>query len=131
MQETVENNTDRTVMVVDDTHDARLLLKQTLERKGYRVVEAANGWDAVGLAHHARPDLILMDLHLPVFDGIEATCILRELEEFRDVPIIATTAHDSADSRADALEVGCDEYFTKPIDFDRLGPLIDGLLKDQ
>ncbi len=87
------------------SHHARFMIKQSLETKGYRVVEAANGWDAVGLAHQARPDLILMDLHLPVFDGIDATCLLRELDEFRDVPIIAMTTHDSADSRADALEV--------------------------
>lgn len=103
-------------------------MKRLLEVKGYSVLEAANGWDAVGLAKQAQPDLILMDLHLPVIDGVEVTCLLRQLEEFDDVPIIAMNGHDSVDSRADALDVGCDEYFTKPIDFERLGPAIDRLL---
>jgi len=118
-------------MVVEDFHDARVMLKDALEMKGYRVVEAADGWEAVGLATHVRPDLILMNLHLPVLDGVEAACLLREHGEFSDVPMIAITAHDSADSRADAQEVGFDEYVTKPVDFDRLGPLIDRLLKER
>ena len=116
-------------MVVEDFHDARVMLKDALEMKGYRVVEAADGWEAVGIATRVRPDLILMDLHLPVLDGAEAACLLRELREFNDVPMIAITAHDSADSRADAADCGFDEYVTKPIDFDHLEPLIDRLLK--
>jgi len=127
----VEKNGELTVMVVEDFHDTRLRLREALEVKGYRVVEAANGWDAVGLANRDSPDLILMNLNLPVLDGVEAACLLRELGEFSDVPMIASTAHDSADSRADAREVGFDEYVTKPIDFDRLEPLIDRLLKDR
>ena len=116
-------------MVVDDFRDGRVMLKDALELKGYRVVEAADGWEAVGLATHVRPDLILMELRLPVLDGVEAACLLREHGEFDDVPMIAITAHDSADSRADAADSGFDEYVTKPIDFDRLEPLIDRLLK--
>jgi DNA-binding response OmpR family regulator len=118
-------------MVVEDFHDTRSRLREALEMKGYRVVEAVNGWDAVGLANRDSPDLILMKLNLPVLDGVEAACLLRELGEFSDVPMIAITAHDSADSRADAREVGFDEYVTMPIDFDRLEPLIDRLLKDR
>lgn len=125
----MEKNGDLTVMVVEGFHNARVMLKDALEVKGYRVVEAANGWEAVGLATHVRPDLILMNLHLPVLDGIEAACLLREHGEFSDVPMIAITAHDSADSRADAADCGFDEYVTKPIDFDHLEPLIDRLLK--
>ena len=115
-------------MVVEDFHDARVRLKDALKTKGYRVVEAADGWEAVGLAAHTRPDLILMNLHLPVLDGVEAACLLREHGEFNDVPMIAVTANDSADSRADAADCGFDEYVTKPIDFDHLEPLIDRLL---
>ena len=125
----MEKNGVRTVMVVEDFRDARVTLKDALETKGYRVVEAANGWEAVGLAARVRPDLILMDLHLPVLDGVDAACLLREHGEFNDVPMIAITAHDSADSRADAADCGFDEYVTKPIDFDHLEPLIDRLLK--
>lgn len=126
----MEKNGDRTVMVVEDFRDTRLMLKEALEGKGYRVVEAVDGWEAVGLATRVRPDLILMDLHLPVLDGVEAACLLREHGEFTDVPMIAITAHDSADSRADARDVGFDEYVTMPIDFDRLGPLIERFLQD-
>ncbi len=125
----VEKNVNRTVMVVDDFRDGRVMLKDALELKGYRVVEAADGWEAVGLATHIRPDLILMELQLPVLDGVEAACLLREHGEFDDVPMIAITAHDSADSRADAADGGFNGYVTKPIDFDRLEPLIDRLLK--
>lgn len=116
-------------MVVEDFRDARVMLKGALETKGYRVVEAADGWAAVGLATHVRPDLIPMNLHLPVLDGVEAACLLREHGGFNDVPMIAITANDSADSRADAADSGFDGYVTRPIDFDRPGPLIDRLLK--
>jgi CheY-like chemotaxis protein len=125
----VENNSNHTVMVVEDFRDARAMLKDALETKGYRVVEAADGWEAVGLATRNRPDLILMNMHLPVLDGVEAACLLREHGEFSDVPMIAITAHDSADSRADAADCGFDGYVTKPIDLDRLEPLIERLLK--
>lgn len=125
----VEKNGNRPVMVVEDFRDARLMMKEALETKGYRVVEAADGWEAVGLAISAPPDLILMDLHLPVLDGVEAACLSREHGEFGDVPMIAITAHDSADSRADAADCGFDEYVTKPIDFDRLEPLIQQFLQ--
>jgi CheY-like chemotaxis protein len=127
----VEKNGNRTVMVVEDFRDARLMMKEALETKGYRVVEAADGWEAVGLATQVRPHLILMDLHLPVLDGVEAACLLREHGEFGDVPMIAITANDSADSRADAADCGFDEYVTKPIDFDHLEPLIERLLQDK
>lgn len=107
-------------MVVEDNSDVRFMLKVALEFKGYFVVEAANGWDAVGLATRERPDLILMDLRLPVLDGVEAACLLKEQEEFRDIPIIAITGHDSEEARADAADVGFDEYIKKPVELDHL-----------
>ncbi len=107
-------------MVVEDNSDVRFMLKVALEFKGYCVVEAANGWDAVGLATRERPDLILMDLRLPVLDGVEAACLLKEQEEFRGVPIIAITGHDSEEARADVRDVGFDEYIMKPFELAQL-----------
>lgn len=119
-----------TIMVVEDNDDVRLMLKVGLEFKGYRVVEASNGWDAVGLVSRERPDLILMDLRLPVLDGVEAACLLREHEDFRDVPIIAITGHDSEEARADVRDVGFDEYIMKPVELDNLESTIARLLNE-
>lgn len=104
------------------------MLKHALEMKGYNVVEAIDGCEAVRVAKRELPDLILMDLTLPILGGAEATSLLREHEELRHVPIIAITAHDSANSRANASDAGCNGYLTKPIDFDYLAPLINGFL---
>ena len=119
-----------TIMVVEDNEDVRFMLKVALECKGYRVIEAANGWDAVGLVSRNRPDLILMDLRLPVLDGVEAACLLREHEEFSDLPIIAITGHDSEESRADVRDVGFDEYIMKPIELGRLESAVARLLNE-
>lgn len=119
-----------TIMVVEDNEDVRIMLKVALEFKGYRVMEAANGWDAVGLVSRNRPDLVLMDLRLPILDGIEAACLLKEHEEFSDLPIIAITGHDSEESRADAADVGFDEYIMKPIDLGRLESAVARLLNE-
>ncbi len=121
-------NTNSTIMVVDDYEDTRFLLRQVLEMKGYRVVEAATGRDAVEVACRERPNLILMDLNLPVFDGLVATDLLRACDGLRDVPIVAMTAYDTADHRADAADAGCTEYLAKPIDFDQLDKLLNRLL---
>ncbi len=125
----VSERTRPLVLVTDDDADTRELFRTMLGLRGFAVIEASDGEQAVSLAESERPDLILMDLHLPVLDGVEAACLLREHGEFNDVPIVAITAHDSADSRADAADCGFDEYVTKPIDFDHLEPLIDRLLK--
>ncbi len=123
-----QNDRLQTVMIVEDFDDIRKMLAQWLSTQNFRVVQAADGWEAVKVAVRERPGLILMDLNLPVLDGVEVTGLLREHEEFRDVPVVAITAHDTADSRADASEVGCNEYVTKPIDFDRLERIINRLL---
>ena len=119
-----------TIMVVEDNDDVRFMLKLALEFKGYRVVEAANGWDAVGLASRERPDLILMDLKLPVLDGIEAAGLLREHEDFRDLPIIAITGYDSEEARADVRDVGFNEYIMKPVELDHLESTVARLLNE-
>ena len=123
-----ENNTRSTVMVVEDFADTRLMLEQWLSRRGFRVVHAKDGWEAVGVAVRERPDLILMDLNLPVLDGVEVTCLLREHEELRDVPIVAITAHDTAEARADASDAGCNAYIAKPVDFDELDRVVRQIL---
>ena len=117
-----------TVMVVEDFEDNRFMMRRLLEMSGYRVLEAVNGEEAVELAHRERPQLILMDLSLPQLDGLAATRRIRQYPDMRDVPIVAVSAHDTADFHADALAAGCNDYVTKPIDFDQLEALLSRLL---
>jgi two-component system, cell cycle response regulator DivK len=117
-----------TVLLVEDTEDNRFMMRRLLEMTGYRVVEATNGEEAVRLAESERPQLILMDLSLPVIDGLAATRAIRKLNGLSKTPIIAVSAHDTSDFLADALAAGCDSYITKPIDFSQLELLIARLL---
>ncbi|HWT01623.1 MAG TPA: response regulator [Pyrinomonadaceae bacterium] len=117
-----------TVMVVEDFEDNRFMMRRLLEMSGYRVLEAVNGEEAVELAFRERPQLILMDLSLPQLDGLAATRRIRQYPDMRDVPIVAVSAHDTADFHADALAAGCNDYVTKPIDFDQLEALLSRLL---
>ncbi|HKR01315.1 MAG TPA: response regulator [Pyrinomonadaceae bacterium] len=117
-----------TVMVVEDFEDNRFMMRRLLEMSGYRVLEAVNGQEAIELAHRERPQLILMDLSLPQLDGLAATRRIRQYPALRDVPIVAVSAHDTADFHADALAAGCNDYVTKPIDFDQLEALLRRLL---
>jgi CheY-like chemotaxis protein len=121
-------NGQPTVMVVEDFEDNRFMMRRLLEMSGYRVLEAINGEEAVELATRERPQLILMDLSLPQLDGLAATRRIRQHAEMRDVPIVAVSAHDTADFHADALAAGCNDYVTKPIDFDQLEALLSRLL---
>ncbi|HKP72387.1 MAG TPA: response regulator [Pyrinomonadaceae bacterium] len=109
-----------TVLVVEDFADNRFMMRRLLEMSGYHVIEAVNGREAVEMAERDRPDLILMDLSLPQLDGLDATRRIRELDGLGSVPIVAVSAHDTSDFHADALAAGCNEYITKPIDFDQL-----------
>jgi CheY-like chemotaxis protein len=118
----------RTVLIVEDSEDARYLMRLELEQLGYRVVEAENGEKAVEVAERERPDIILMDLSLPIMDGIAATEKIRSRDGFKTVPVIAVTAHQETDFRADAKAAGFDAYVTKPIDMPWLSELIEGLL---
>jgi len=123
-----ENGDHPTVMVVEDFEDNRFMMRRLLEMSGYRVLEAVNGEEAVASAERERPDLILMDLSLPLLDGLSATRQIRALEGLGQIPIIAISAHDTTDFHADALAAGCNEYVTKPIDFDQLDGLLQRLL---
>ena len=117
-----------TVLLVEDTEDNRFMMRRLLEMAGYGVVEATNGEEAVRLAQAERPDLILMDLSLPVIDGLAATRAIRKLDGLSTTPIIAVSAHDTSDFQAEALAAGCDSYITKPIDFSQLEVIIARLL---
>jgi len=118
----------QTVLLVEDTEDNRFMMRRLLEMTGYRVVEAMNGEEAVKLAKAESPNLILMDLSLPVIDGLAATRLIRKLPEFELTPIIAVSAHDTSDFQSEAIEAGCNTYVTKPIDFNELEQLITQLL---
>jgi CheY-like chemotaxis protein len=118
----------RTVMVVEDFEDNRFMMRRLLEMSGYEVIEAVNGEEAVEKALRVRPTLILMDLSLPLLDGLAATRKIREYPELADVPIVAVSAHDTSDFHAEALAAGCNDYVTKPIDFDELEELLSKLI---
>jgi len=117
-----------TVLLVEDTEDNRQMMKRLLEMSGYRVVEAINGKEAVEVASQVRPEVILMDLSLPLIDGLAATRRIRRLPELTKVPIVAVSAHDTADFHSEALAAGCDAYITKPIDYPELEEIIQRLL---
>jgi len=118
-----------TVLLVEDTEDNRFMMRRLLEMSGYRVIEAMNGEEAVKLAKRESPQLILMDLSLPVIDGLAATRLIRKLPEFEATPIIAVSAHDTSDFQSEAIDAGCNSYVTKPIDFNELEELIGQLLR--
>ena len=115
-------------LVVEDFEDSRFMMRRLLEMAGYNVLEASDGEQAVKMAVEARPVLILMDLSLPKLDGLAATRQIRQKRGLKAVPIVAVSAHDSPESRTEALAAGCDEYVTKPIDFDHLTKLLQRFL---
>jgi CheY-like chemotaxis protein len=120
-----------TILLVEDNEMNRDMLTRRLERKGYRVVAAHDGGQGHDLAHSESPDLILMDMSLPVMNGWEVTRLLKSEEATRHIPIIALTAHALATDRAKAIEAGCDDYDTKPVDFARLQEKIGNLLLEK
>jgi two-component system, cell cycle response regulator DivK len=115
-------------MVVEDSDDNRFMMRRLLEDKGYQVCEASDGEGAVRVAQSQLPDLILMDLSLPRVDGLAATRRIRQLPDLDETPVVAVSAHNYADFRNVALEAGCAEYVTKPIDFDQLEEVLSGLV---
>jgi len=119
----------RTIMVVEDYDDTRILLKTGLEGLGYSVLEASNGQEAVDIAGREHLDLILMDLDLPILDGIVATQRIRQQTEKQHVPIVAVTAYPMSYTRVKAFAEGCDEYMAKPIDMSELARLVARYLK--
>jgi two-component system cell cycle response regulator DivK len=117
-----------TVLVVEDDAAIREILIRRLREAGYQVVSAVNGAEAIALAHAARPDLIVMDLGLPLITGLEATQQIKATPSTQSIPIVALTACATADDRAKCLAVGCDAYETKPVVFKRLLTKMEALL---
>jgi len=124
-----QNDGRRTILIVDDFDDTRLLLKTWLQKKGFRVVEAEDGNRAVAAAEHDRPDLIIMDVEMPELDGLEATRRIRKLENFAGVPIVAVSAYGADQYREHALAAGCNEYVSTPFEPEELERLIRSLIE--
>jgi two-component system cell cycle response regulator DivK len=118
----------RKVLLVEDNEESRDGLSRRLRRQGYEVLLAADGRQAVDAARAEAPDLILMDMSLPVLDGWEATRQLKAAPQTRGIPVIALTAHAMAGDREKALEAGCDDYDTKPVELGRLLTKMQALL---
>jgi len=118
------------ILVVDDNKDNRELVVKVLRRHGYDIIEAADGEEALKKAETERPALILMDISLPKIDGYEVTRRLKGQEHFKDVPIIALTAHAMKGDREKALCSGCEGYISKPISVRELPEQIKQYLKD-
>src|SRR5574341_962071 len=116
------------ILLVEDNEMNRDMLTRRLERRGYQVVIAVDGAQGVRLAQAETPDLILMDMSLPVLDGWEATRRLRAMPATQAIPIIALTAHAMAGDREKALAAGCDDYDIKPIELERLLAKMEALL---
>ncbi|HYE91794.1 MAG TPA: response regulator [Terriglobales bacterium] len=116
------------ILIVEDNDMNWDMLSRRLERRGYQVTRALDGRDGVAAAQKHRPDLILMDMGLPVMDGWEATRVLKSAPDTRAIPVIGLTAHAMAEDRQRTLEAGCDDYETKPLDLTRLLTKIETLL---
>ena len=105
----------KTVLIVEDNEDNRLIYSQYLAHGGFRVLEATNGVEGIDVARRERPDIVLMDISMPVMDGLTATRMLKADEDLRSIPVIALTAHAMAADEAMAREAGCDGYISKPV----------------
>lgn len=116
------------LLLIEDNEMNRDMLSRRLERRGFEILFAVDGQSGVEMAQSENPDLILMDMSLPVLDGWEATRCLKAGAETKHIPVIALTAHAMSSDREKALEAGCDDYDTKPIELTRLLGKIDALL---
>src|SRR6266516_1248002 len=119
------------ILLVEDNQDSREGLARRLQRRGYEVLQACDGQQGLALARSACPDLVLMDMSLPVLDGWEATRQLKAAAETRDLPIIALTAHALSSDRTRTLAAGCTDYHTRPVDLPRLLVQIEAVLKSR
>lgn len=117
------------VLIVEDNEMNRDMLSRRLSRKGYEILFAFDGQQAIDVASSERPDIILMDLSLPILNGWEATKQIRAMDTISKIPIIALTAHAMSGDRETAIEAGCDDYASKPIDLPVLLEKIEALLK--
>ena len=117
------------ILLVDDMDDNRDMLTRRLQKRGYEVVCAVDGAQACEMAESEKPDLILMDMQMPVMDGYEATRIIKEGPTTGGIPVVGLTAHAMAGDREKAIEAGCDDYEAKPINFSQLLDTMQTLLE--
>jgi CheY-like chemotaxis protein len=117
------------ILIVEDNESSRDMLARRLSRRGYQVISAADGRRGIALAHDQSPDLIVMDMSLPEIDGWEATRRLKADPATRAIPIVALTAHAMASDRKKAMDAGCDDYHTKPVDFESLVRSLEAFLE--
>ena len=125
MTDTSRHHSRPTVLVAEDHEDSRLLFKFFLESKGCRVVEAADGLEAVTAAEREHPDLVLMDVSLPGLDGLSATRRLRAQESLHALPVVIISGHAAARDRDEAVAAGCSEYLTKPLEMKQLAGVLE------
>lgn len=120
----------KTILIVEDFEDSRILLKYLLEKLGYKVLEAEDGFKAMEIAKRQIPDLIFMDMALPLINGLSATKIIRQFKETSKIPIIAITASGEF-IYPQAIEAGCNDLILKPLDIDKLQPMIEQYLPEE
>ena len=117
-----------TILLVEDFDDTRLMMKMWLVKRGYRVIEAETGEEAIAIARSEHPDLILMDMMMPGMNGLDATHQIRQYQSLRTTPIVAVSAYGADEYRRIAIEAGCNEYVSTPFEPRALAELIDSLL---
>lgn len=127
--EEIAKGLPKKILVVDDNQDSRELVVKVLKNKGYVLVEAVDGEEAVEKAVAEKPDLILLDISIPKLNGYEVTRVLKSREESKDIPVVALTAHAMKGDRAKALEVGCEGYITKPINVRELPAQVKSFIR--
>jgi len=126
-----EKGLPKKILIVEDNQDSRELVVKILKNRGYQLIEAVDGEDALEKAITERPDLILMDISIPKIDGYEVTRMLKSRKEFKYTPIIALTAHAMKGDREKAMESGCEGYIAKPINIHELPEQIKPYLKEK
>ncbi|HTY11393.1 MAG TPA: response regulator [Bacteroidota bacterium] len=117
------------LLVVEDNEINRDMMVRRLQRRGYTLVTAVDGQQGIDMARSEKPDLILMDMSLPVLDGWEATRQIKKDESLKHIPVVGLTAHAMVGDRDQALQAGCDDYATKPVEFEKLIELINRLIQ--
>jgi CheY-like chemotaxis protein len=117
------------VLIVEDVADVRMMMKILIQTHGYEAIVARDGYEAIEKAREYHPDLILMDLMMPIMDGFTATQIIRESDELKKTPIVAITAYGNTCLER-AMEVGFDNIISKPLDFENLKPLLDSYISN-
>lgn len=127
--EDIGKDLPKKILIVDDNQDSRELVVKVLKCKGYEMIEAIDGEEAIEKAMGEKPDLILLDISIPKLDGYEVTRRLKSREEFKDTPIVALTAHAMKGDRAKALEAGCEGYISKPINIRELPEQVKSYLR--